>query len=95
MATSLKHYQSLSECLALYLNSKINVHVLLFVCRCDCYILKDILENWSDEDASMILQNLHPLLKPNDKVVIIERILHTGRHSEEKVSNNPSMVLVQ
>lgn len=63
-------------------------HVYMFLSmlnRCDCYILKDILQNWSDEDSSLILKNLRSVVKKNDRVLIIENIMHTGRHSEERV----------
>ena len=53
--------------------------------RCDCYILKDILQNWSDEEATVILRNLRSVVKKDNRVIVIENILHTGRHSEEKV----------
>ena len=64
-----------------------------FVCcllyrGCDCYILKDILENWSDEDASTILSNLYKIINKNSRVLIIERVMHTGSYSEEKVESN-------
>ena len=55
---------------------------------CDCYILKDILENWSDEDAAVILKNLRSVTRGGSRMLIIERTLHTGSHSEEKVATS-------
>ena len=52
---------------------------------CDCYILKDILENWSDEDAAVILSNVRKVASEKSRLLVIERTLHTGSHSEEKV----------
>lgn len=52
---------------------------------CDCYILKDILENWSDEDAAVILSNVRKVASDKSRLLVIERTLHTGSHSEEKV----------
>ena len=52
---------------------------------CDCYVLKDIVENWSDEDAATILTKLNSSIPRASRVVVIERILHTGSYSEERV----------
>ena len=53
---------------------------------CDCYILKDILQNWSDEEAALILQKLHSVMRTDHKLLVIETIMHTGSYSEERVS---------
>ena len=53
---------------------------------CDCFVLKDILQNWSDEDASVILSNLYEVVKPGQRVLVIETVMHTGSHSDERVS---------
>ena len=55
--------------------------------RCDCYILKDILNNWSDEASSSILNNLFASISKGNRVLIIERVLHTGGAAEEMVSS--------
>ena len=52
---------------------------------CDCYILKDILQNWSDEDAALILRNIHSIMTKNHRLLVIETIMHTGSYSEERV----------
>ena len=54
--------------------------------RCDCYILKDILNNWSDEASNVILTNLFAAVTRGNRVLIIERVLHTGGTAEEVVS---------
>ena len=56
-----------------------------FCYSCDCYLLKDILQNWSDEDAALILDNLFKAMKPGSRLLLIEAVLHTGSHSEERV----------
>jgi len=53
--------------------------------RCDCYILKDILNNWSDEASNTILNNLFAAVTRGNRVLIIERVLHTGGTAEEVV----------
>ena len=53
--------------------------------RCDCYILKDILQNWSDEDAAIILSNLKGVIEKDHRILLIETIMHTGSFSEERV----------
>ena len=57
-------------------------------CSCDCYILKDILQNWSDEDASLILSNLFSVVKKGHRVLVMETILHTGSLEEERVRSS-------
>lgn len=59
--------------------------VVFFFCSCDCFILKDILQNWSDEDVAVILQNLFKVVGKNSRVLVMETILHTGSFSEERV----------
>ena len=56
------------------------------VYRCDCYILKDILNNWSDEASTSVLNNLFATISKGSRVLIIERVLHTGGPAEEMVS---------
>ena len=58
---------------------------VLFFFRCDCYILKDILQNWSDEDASVILDNLYKVIDKGHRILVIETIMHTGSFGEERV----------
>lgn len=52
--------------------------------NCDCYLLKDILENFSDEDASVILATLLSVMKKGNRLLVIERVMHTGTFSDEK-----------
>lgn len=48
--------------------------------------MKDILEEWSDEDALVILDHLRGTLKEGSRLIVIERVMHTGSYSEERVS---------
>ena len=48
--------------------------------------MKDILQNWSDEDAALILKNLHSIMRPDHRLLVMETIMHIGSHSEERVS---------
>ena len=59
------------------------------MCSCDCYVLKDILQNWSDEDAVLILGNLYDAISPGSRLLVVETVQHTGSHSEEKVGVLP------
>ena len=52
---------------------------------CDCYILKDILQNWSDEDAAGILKKLRKVVAMGNRLLVIERVMHTGSYPEERV----------
>ena len=71
-------------------------YVAFFFCtiyRCDCYILKDILQNWSDEDAAQILSNLRAVMDTDHRLLVIETIMHTGSYAEERVSSNETFRL--
>ena len=59
--------------------------VFSYIRSCDCYLLKDILENFSDEDASVILATLLSVMKKGNRLLVIERVMHTGTFSDEKV----------
>jgi len=41
----------------------------------DCYILKSVIHDWNDREAGLILRNCRQVLKPDGKVLLIERIL--------------------
>ncbi len=41
----------------------------------DCYILKSVLHNWTEEKALNILHNLRTAMSPRSKLLIIERVL--------------------
>ena len=62
------------------------IYIIEYMCRCDCYILKDILQNWSDEDAAQILRNLRSVMSTEHRLLVIETIMHTGSYAEERVS---------
>jgi len=66
--------------------SLVNIAIVFSSCSCDCFILKDILQNWSDEDAALILNNLFTVVNRGNRVLIIETVLHTGSFSDERVS---------
>jgi hypothetical protein len=55
--------------------------------ECDCYIMKDILQNWSDEDAALILRNLHSVMDSGHRLLLIETIMHIGSYSEERLKS--------
>jgi len=68
-----------------YLNALLKNPFVYIYTRCDCYILKDILNNWSDEASNIILNNLFAAVTTGNRVLIIERVLHTGGAAEEVV----------
>jgi hypothetical protein len=55
--------------------------------ECDCYIMKDIIQNWSDEDAAVILQNLRSVMHTDHRLLVIETIMHIGSYSEERLKS--------
>ncbi len=44
----------------------------------DLYILKNIIHNWSDEQAVKLLQKIHQVIKPNGLLLIIEMVVPSG-----------------
>lgn len=52
---------------------------------CDCYVAKDIINNWSDEASVTILTNIHKSMKPGSRLLIMERIMHTADYAEERL----------
>ncbi|EAL60515.1 O-methyltransferase family 2 protein [Dictyostelium discoideum AX4] len=51
----------------------------------DCYILKYILHDWSDEKCITILNNIHKSLKPNGKLFINDLVLDPSNYTKEAV----------
>jgi hypothetical protein len=49
--------------------------------------MKDILQNWSDEDAALILRNLHSVMDSGHRLLLIETIMHIGSYSEERLKS--------
>lgn len=46
----------------------------------DCYILRFILHNWSDEKAQEIIRNLAPALRPGAWLLVMDHVLPTRPH---------------
>ena len=44
----------------------------------DAYVLRHIVHDWSDEDASRILTNCAEAMEPGGKVLIVESVIPTG-----------------
>ena len=57
-------------------------------CSCDCFLLKDILNNWSDGACVKLLNNLHLAMRQGDKIIVMERVMHTADFAEERVGVN-------
>ncbi|RJE20228.1 o-methyltransferase [Aspergillus sclerotialis] len=47
----------------------------------DCYILRFILHNWSDDKVRDIIRNLTPALRPGVWVLVMDHVLPTEAHS--------------
>ena len=54
----------------------------------DVYLLKSLLQQWSDADAVTILRNCRKAMPPQAKLLIIERLL------PERASEDPSAVMI-
>jgi hypothetical protein len=44
----------------------------------DAYLLKNILHNWNDEKAALLLSNIKKVLPPHGKILMIEMIIDEG-----------------
>ncbi|KAN0050933.1 hypothetical protein ACTA71_004234 [Dictyostelium dimigraforme] len=58
----------------------------------DCYILKYILHDWSDEKCIKILNNIYKSLKPNGKLFINELVLDPLNYTKEGVFKDMLMM---
>eukprot|EP01132_Coremiostelium_polycephalum_P007773 gene7773-9571_t len=47
----------------------------------DCYVIKLVLHNWSDQHCKQILENVGKHMLPNGKILIFERILNTSNQN--------------
>ncbi len=47
----------------------------------DCYILKNVIHNWGDEDCLKILANIRQAIPKNGKLLIMEMIVEEGNRS--------------
>jgi len=43
--------------------------------KADVYILKNIIHNWNDEDASRILSNINDFMPPHSKILVMDMIV--------------------
>lgn len=48
----------------------------------DAYLLSRVIHDWDDESASAILTNCYQAMKPQGKVLLVERVILTGRAPE-------------
>ena len=67
-------------------------HFTCMISSCDCFVLKDIINNWSDEAAVTILNNIHSSMKPGSRLLVMERVMHTSDYEEERVSRVPFQI---
>ncbi|KAK5581783.1 hypothetical protein RB653_003361 [Dictyostelium firmibasis] len=51
----------------------------------DCYLMKYILHDWSDEKCCEILKTISKSMKPNGKIIIIDLILDPSNYTKEAV----------
>ena len=77
------------SCACTFINSH---HFTCMISSCDCYVLKDIINNWSDEAAVNILTNVHNSMKPGSRLLVMERVMHTSDYEEERVSRVPFQI---
>lgn len=44
----------------------------------DAYVIKNVLHNWDDAQASVILSNVQRVLRPGGRLLLIEYVIHPG-----------------
>lgn len=60
----------------------------------DLYVLKHVLHNWSDQDATRILKRCREAARPDSVLIAVEGILHPGSHrSMSRLMDLEMMVL--
>ncbi len=60
----------------------------------DTYLLKGVIHDWDDEHAIAILARCHQAMKPQGKVLLVERVIVTGRTPELLVLESDVQMLV-
>jgi hypothetical protein len=60
----------------------------------DTYLLKGVIHDWDDERAIAILARCHQAMKPQGKVLLVERVIVTGRTPELLVLESDVQMLV-
>ncbi|MFI0901275.1 methyltransferase [Streptomyces sp. NPDC020983] len=61
----------------------------------DCYLLKNVLHNWPDEEVALILRNVRRAIAPGGRLLIIELIIPEGNGSHPgKLSDLDMLLLV-
>ena len=50
--------------------------------NCDCYVMKSTIQDWGVKRSLATLKNCHQLMKENDKILLLEKVIPPG--------NNPS-----
>eukprot|EP01132_Coremiostelium_polycephalum_P002593 gene2593-3213_t len=56
--------------------------------KSDCYIMKSVLHNWSDENSCKILENISKSIEPNGKVIVFDMILKYSKEEERSLSTD-------
>ena len=46
----------------------------------DCYVLKDIVHDWDDERAGVILRQVYRAMNDNGRLLLVERVILPGNH---------------
>lgn len=59
----------------------------------DCYVLSQILHDWNDERCKQILANCRTAMRPDSRLLVIERVLMNGSDPMNYLSDMEMMVL--
>ncbi|GAC1637949.1 MAG: hypothetical protein NVS4B9_30960 [Ktedonobacteraceae bacterium] len=60
----------------------------------DTYLLKGVIHDWDDERAIAILARCHQAMKPQGKVLLVERVIVTGSTPQVLVLESDVLMLV-
>ena len=61
----------------------------------DAYILRSILHNWNDSNATVILQNCRQAITDGGRLIIVDNVLSTGNDpSSSKIADIQMMVIL-
>jgi SAM-dependent methyltransferase len=60
----------------------------------DLHLLKQIIHDWDDERATLLLRNCHRALAPNGKVLLVEMVVPSDNHPSPAQSMDLNMLVV-
>lgn len=61
--------------------------------KADCYILKQVLHDWDDQQAAVILQNIKNTASAASHILVVDRVLPDRVKSQARIADSGSLLL--